>query len=79
MAGERFDQEKAIPHFRGEAETAWEAYRSLREDVGDAGMSLVGPEGTLPADVRGALVAVTARRWPRRLLFAALRALRRGR
>ncbi|HLM50742.1 MAG TPA: glycosyltransferase [Solirubrobacteraceae bacterium] len=79
VAGERFDQEKAIPHFRGEAETAWEAYRSLREDVGDAGMSLVGPEGTLPADVRGALVAVTARRWPRRLLFAALRALRRAR
>ena len=48
-------------------------YTEVCEAVGEEGLSLVGPNGVLPADMRRPLLAVATRGWLRGPVFGALR------
>ena len=74
LAWESAEREELMRQAQVEIHRGWSEYNTLRETVGEDGISLVGPGGALPGDVQRALLAVSARGALRNPLFAVLRA-----
>jgi hypothetical protein len=72
----RSEHAQQVTELEHEAENARRRYWSLREQAGD-GLSLVGPNGSLPDEVQRALLALGARPALSRRLYGAVAAVYR--
>jgi glycosyltransferase involved in cell wall biosynthesis len=73
LAWESAEREHRMLEVHGEYMGAVRALEEMRATIGEDGIALVGTGGTLPEEIRRPLLAVTARRPLRAVLFAAVR------
>jgi GT2 family glycosyltransferase/glycosyltransferase involved in cell wall biosynthesis len=67
------ESESRAEESESRAEESESRYSELVDTIGEDGMSLVGPDGILPAKIRRPLLAISVRRWLRAPIFALIR------